>query len=57
MCGRFFLLASPTDLADLFGLDDVPHLLPRYNIAPTQPVAAARFADQARELMRPVCVP
>ncbi len=40
MCGRFFLLASPPELADLFGLADVPDAAPRYNIAPTQPVMA-----------------
>src|ERR1700676_4923775 len=52
MCGRFFILASPGELADLFQLAGVPDLAPRYNIAPTQPVAVVRAADQARELVR-----
>ena len=52
MCGRFFILASSGDMADLFGLADVPDLPPRYNIAPTQPVAAVRVAYAGRELVR-----
>jgi putative SOS response-associated peptidase YedK len=52
MCGRYFLLVSGKDLADLFQLFDVPDLAPCYNIAPTQPVAVVRIADQARELVR-----
>jgi putative SOS response-associated peptidase YedK len=42
MCGRFTLHTSPEVLADLFGLDAAPELAPRYNIAPTQPVAIVR---------------
>jgi putative SOS response-associated peptidase YedK len=42
MCGRF-TLTTPADVwAKLFELDSVPELGPRYNIAPTQPVAAVR---------------
>ena len=52
MCGRFFLLASPREVADLFGLADVPDIAPRYNIAPTQPVAVVRLANADRELVR-----
>ena len=40
MCGRYYLLAPPAELAGLFGLADVPDASPRYNIAPTQPVLA-----------------
>lgn len=40
MCGRFTLTANPTAVRDLFDLTSVPeHLEPRYNVAPTQPVA------------------
>jgi putative SOS response-associated peptidase YedK len=46
MCGRFFILNSPTDIADLFGLADVAHVATRYNIAPSQPVLAVG-ADRA----------
>ncbi len=48
MCGRFFLLAFSTDLADLFGLDDVPAVAPRYNIAPTQPVLTVGLSKVGR---------
>jgi len=44
VCGRFTLTASGEELAEAFGLDDPPELAPRYNIAPTQPVAVVRAA-------------
>lgn len=42
MCGRFTLLTPAETLAEQFHLPDVPSLTPRYNVAPTQPVAAVR---------------
>jgi putative SOS response-associated peptidase YedK len=39
MCGRFNQTASGEEVAEAFGLDETPELAPRYNIAPTQPVA------------------
>ena len=42
MCGRYTLLVSPEALREQFGLVEVPDLSPRYNIAPTQLVAAVR---------------
>jgi putative SOS response-associated peptidase YedK len=42
VCGRFTLTLPPDLLAEAFGLDDVPILEARYNIAPTQPVAVVR---------------
>lgn len=42
MCGRASLTVSPADLRDTFGLADVPIITPRWNIAPTQPIAAIR---------------
>lgn len=40
MCGRFTLTVDPADLQTLLDLIEVPtQLAPRYNIAPTQPVA------------------
>jgi putative SOS response-associated peptidase YedK len=39
MCGRFNLTSNPKAIADLFGLLEVPELPPRYNIAPSQPIA------------------
>lgn len=42
MCGRFALTASPEQIAEQFALVTTPQLAPRYNIAPSQPVAAVR---------------
>lgn len=43
MCGRFTLLIPGEELAENFGLTSAPTLAPRYNIAPTQPVATVRL--------------
>ncbi|NJL84440.1 MAG: SOS response-associated peptidase [Chloroflexaceae bacterium] len=40
MCGRFTLTASAQDIQAAFGLADLPEISPRYNIAPSQAVAA-----------------
>jgi putative SOS response-associated peptidase YedK len=42
MCGRFTLFHSAADVAEQFGLDALPSIEPRFNIAPTQPVLAVR---------------
>ena len=42
MCGRFALKAPPADIARQFGVDAVPELAPRYNIAPTQDILIIR---------------
>jgi putative SOS response-associated peptidase YedK len=42
MCGRFTLDLPPEKLAEIFGLAELPRIEPRYNIAPTQQVAAIR---------------
>jgi putative SOS response-associated peptidase YedK len=39
MCGRYTLGASADELAEEFGLVELPGLEPRYNIAPTQDAA------------------
>jgi len=45
MCGRFTLSNPDAEqLAAQFGVAALPDLRPRYNIAPTQPVAAVRRA-------------
>jgi putative SOS response-associated peptidase YedK len=46
MCGRFTLTAPADAVAVQFELPEVPALEPRYNIAPTQPVAAVRLARE-----------
>jgi len=45
MCGRFSLATSAQQVAEHFGLTEVPALSPRYNIAPAQSIAAVRRAD------------
>lgn len=40
MCGRFALAIALEELAEWFQLAEVPDFPPRYNIAPTQPIAA-----------------
>lgn len=44
MCGRFTLFEPDKILAREFGVSDFPPGSPRYNIAPSQPVAAVRAA-------------
>jgi putative SOS response-associated peptidase YedK len=50
MCGRFVLKADPEKLKALFGYTDEEDFPPRYNIAPTQPVAIVKMAHGARRL-------
>lgn len=42
MCGRFTLTVSGAELAELFGVPDLAHLQPRYNVAPGQLIATVR---------------
>ena len=44
MCGRFTLRAPASLVAEQFALFEMPPFAPRFNIAPTQPVAAVRRA-------------
>jgi putative SOS response-associated peptidase YedK len=47
MCGRFTLMLDAEDLQSEFGLQAVPaEYVPRYNIAPTQPVAVITARDE-----------
>jgi putative SOS response-associated peptidase YedK len=48
MCGRFVLTATPEELAALFGYLDGEPFPPRYNIAPTQPIAIVRMMAGTR---------
>lgn len=43
MCGRFTLTSKPEVVAKEFGLASTTPLQPRYNVAPTQNVAAVRL--------------
>lgn len=49
MCGRFALKSKPSEIAEEFGIEKIPLLQPRFNIAPSQLVAAVR-ANPDREL-------
>ena len=49
MCGRFSLIVPGQELAEEFDLPSVPVTEPRYNIAPTQPVAVVRLHPGTRE--------
>ncbi len=53
MCGRFSLSKPPALLTQTFRLDRAVEQKPRYNIAPSQNIAAVRIApqDRARELV------
>ncbi len=42
MCGRLALTTPPDAVRRFFGYDDQPNFPPRYNIAPTQPLAIVR---------------
>ncbi len=58
MCGRFTLRTPPQVLVKQFALEAQPTLFPRYNIAPSQPVAvvrqipASQSAAAGRELVK-----
>lgn len=52
MCGRFAFYSPSEATAALFGVDGALNLKPRYNIAPTQSVAAVRDNEKLqRELV------
>lgn len=48
MCGRFVLAAPPSEVRNHFGHVEVEDFPPRYNIAPTQPIATIRLFEGAR---------
>ena len=49
MCGRFTLSTAPTEIADHFGLDEVPELGARFNVAPGQLIATIFRAGEDRQ--------
>lgn len=51
MCGRYTLRAPGPRLAELFEAYAAPLLRPRFNIAPSQPVAAVRLEDRRRRFV------
>lgn len=50
MCGRFAQRTDPKRVAKWFGVEEVPELEPRYNIAPTQEITAVRETEDGREM-------
>lgn len=42
MCGRYSLIRSVDEIGRLFGVQELPNLAPRYNIAPTQMAPVVR---------------
>ncbi len=51
MCGRFAITTPPDAVRAYFGYNEQPNFPPRYNIAPTQPVAIIRMNMQARQFV------
>ncbi len=49
MCGRYMVLSSPEAFRRLFGYPEQPNFPPRYNVAPTQPIAIVRVAEGRRQ--------
>jgi putative SOS response-associated peptidase YedK len=42
MCGRTALTVSPEELREALGLNELPELVPHYNVPPSRPVAVLR---------------
>jgi putative SOS response-associated peptidase YedK len=50
MCGRYGFTRPKKLQPEWFGLKVIPELKPRYNVAPSQSIAAVRDGEQGREL-------
>lgn len=51
MCGRYALTLPPEAVRRMFGYAEQPNFPPRYNIAPTQPVAVVRAEKGVRHFV------
>lgn len=49
MCGRYAVTSAPEAIRALFGYPEQPNFPPRYNVAPTQPIAIVRLMDGKRQ--------
>jgi len=49
MCGRFIITSPPEAFRALFEYDEQPNFPPRYNVAPTQPIAIVRVVGGKRQ--------
>lgn len=59
MCGRFYLAATAAEIRKRFKVDDVPDLVPRYNVGPTQlsPIVVPAGRDRQVRMARWGLVP
>jgi putative SOS response-associated peptidase YedK len=48
MCGRFTISVEPGELAEVLGVEFIPDVRKRYNVAPTQTILAARMTDAGK---------
>jgi putative SOS response-associated peptidase YedK len=48
MCGRYTVTSPPEAMRALFGYLEQPNFPPRYNVAPTQPIALVRLVEGKR---------
>ena len=51
MCGRFTVTSAPDAIRALFRYPEQPNFPPRYNVAPTQPIAVVRLHEGQREFV------
>lgn len=51
MCGRYTLISAPQAIRALFRYAEQPNFPPRYNIAPTQPIAVVRLTNRQRQVV------
>lgn len=49
MCGRYSITSAPEALRRLFRYQEEPDFPPRYNVAPTQPIAIVRLFEGQRQ--------
>jgi putative SOS response-associated peptidase YedK len=49
MCGRYAVTSAPEAIRAVFGYPEQPDFPPRYNVAPTQPIAIVRLMDGKRQ--------
>jgi putative SOS response-associated peptidase YedK len=49
MCGRYAVTSAQEAIRTLFGFAEQPNFPPRYNVAPTQPIAIVRLVNGKRE--------
>jgi putative SOS response-associated peptidase YedK len=57
MCGRATLSLPPDELREALGLDEMPAMHPRYNIAPSQPIAVIRSPRRLELLTWGLAIP